>query len=420
MDPFPVNNPEVVVMADKPKRARIVWSREEWLRLLVETMPKAAEGGRPLALAIEKLQKKVILDKTRRRTYDRIFQSLKMSPASNYMDELKAMSEQERTRWSSVEAEPVVSEPVQIGGVVRWTTRELALLAREIDTMGAERPLHRRVIEAQDKVLPAGRRRPHESIEKASYPSARPGAQLHVIIQRGRENIWTLPEVAKQEPVVAGAEAFDAAASTYKASVETSAPAAPPRALSALAQGFAQTLAEAFDVLLASHMQQVMQAFENKLASATEAMGMSIAREIQASLGRAVHATLEAELGGPLPSPQIEPQGDKPDGPIATPTPEAAKALRVDVVGLTGSKERVWQAFEGQNIEVRFVEVDKVKSATLRSPAIMCAHRISHSVIERARAQGVEFVRVNGSHEAVIDAIQQIKEQRHATLPSTH
>src|SRR5215470_20456969 len=139
---------------------RVEWSRDEWFRLLVQTMPKAPAGGQLLGKAIEKVQKK-LLPRERHREYKRIYGSLQVDVIKGYMDELKAMTAEQRAQYGSPETGQLQDDDLRRTRI-RWTTRELALLAREVDRMRADgdlRALSSLVITAQALVLPPERRR---------------------------------------------------------------------------------------------------------------------------------------------------------------------------------------------------------------------------------------------------------------------
>src|SRR5207244_197783 len=85
------------------------------------------------------------------------------------------------------------------GHLVKWTTHEKALVARQVkcwQDAGDKRVLSRLIIEAQELVLEADRRRPATSIQT--------GATKHndTMIADGLANLWLLKDEERKAAVV--------------------------------------------------------------------------------------------------------------------------------------------------------------------------------------------------------------------------
>ena len=321
------------------------------------------------------------------------------------------------------------------GHLVKWTTLEKARVARMVKhwlDAGDTRVLSRLFIEAQELVLDADRRRPVGSLQQATT-----GGKLQAQYEEGLQNIWLIPEDEKlptdvQQDAEAEAERIEAmamfdpeqaaatqaarAAEAAQATEATTPPPTPNRTISEAAKVFGETVMGALDDLLRVHTETVLREMYSKLSAMASQTSQEIAAQIERGMRATVHQIVEAELGGPVSTPDDVPASAPAAVPAAATTPEpeptpAPRALKVDVVGLNnGSMEqRVREAFNG-NTDLRFFDPDtKNGYAPHRGRhCVMITQRVPHMLKHKMKAAGVEPIYVKSTAGHVIHAIEEL------------
>jgi hypothetical protein len=167
------------------------------------------------------------------------------------------------------------------------------------------------------------------------------------------------------------------------------------------AQAVSRILASAVDDILKLHQARVMDAFDSRL----QVLVQGVRKE--------VHATLEAELGGPLqppPKPPEPPTAPEPTPSYALPGVLPVKRLSVDVVGFIGSQcEEVRRAVNG-DVDVRFIDAKHARSPGqhFRPNVIVALQFVDRGATDRIRKQVKRFIPIRGNASQAIAAIEQL------------
>jgi len=336
-------------------------------------------------------------------------------------------------------------------GGVRWTTLEKAKIVRMVQWFqehGVKTSLGRMMVEAQELVLPADRRRAVAGLMQANH-----GGQNTRTFEEGKNNLWLLKDVPFNPPTPPGAEpeaAEQAQEATETAQEATNgaevlqtqpdAPTAAPAALPPVAPGsirdamtaavaqFGDTLRGAMDTLLMQHTALVVHQMETRMSEQASRTAAEVAGLIERELRKSVHAMVEHELGGPVtpppapsPAPSIlapMPTGNEvrglADAPAQAPAPATPKSrqLKVDVVGLNTPdlEQRVRRGF-GPEVDLRFWNPDSAGSYTPHRgrECIMVVQRVPHTLRHKIKAAGVEPLYVKATEGHVIHAIEELQ-----------
>jgi hypothetical protein len=455
----------------------IRWTHAEWLKVAVNMLPRLDRGESNL-VALANAMRKVVA-KNRWQSDQFIAHTCQPKRAQgllkSWLDKARALPEAERNallvltpaqRFALENPDAPKPEPkprksqakpdterliaragsdkgrVYKGGA-KWTTREWALIARMVkwfQTHGVTLALSRLVIEAQELVLDADRRRSLPGIQ-ASIGNGR----LERAIAVGMQNAYLVTDVPFNPPHPPGSEPAEEAAQAPETaqieaispqSVQTQ-PEAPTRPLaagtlredmSAAAQAFGNTVMQALDTLLGHHTQLVLSSMEARLAESSARMAAEVASMVQNGMRRAVADMLAHELGGAVseapqpggitaPAPPIPPKHHNPVPPSAN-RPEQ---LKVDVVGFEIGEQQttVEKAFAGE-VDLRFIHPDKINvfAPHRGRHVVMMVGRVPHSLGDKFRAAKVEPIYVKRTPGHVIHAIEEL--QRARGMQSAH
>lgn len=385
---------------------RVRWHIDtEWRPLLVEAIPHAVGTGEPLAQCVERVMRHQ-LSKERWRSLVFIKASLRADSVQQCIEEVKQhlstlpASAPPATAKSQTELQRLRRSYT---GGVRWTQREWTLLAREFDARTAKGEgvsEFLRLLDAQDAVIELERRRAVGGLRKEWQRG-----RVQQGLAEGRANIWTLkPEEESEAEQEQEQEdrALEMEPDNTPPALPTPQPASPPS--EPFAQAISDILARAVADILRLHHQRVMTMFDERL------------RVFVQGVRSEVHATLEAELGGPV-NPSSKPQEQPPESPPPTydlPGVLPVKQLAVDVVGFVGSKcEEVRKALNGA-VDVRFLDANQAKSPGqhFRPTVILAAQFVSHTVEARIKAKSRRLVKVFGNASKVIEAIEQLQSEQ--------
>lgn len=415
----------------------IRWTRDEWRKVAVHALPHLDKGV-PADKALMRAQR-AALPKDRRHSDESLRMMQRRASTTRFLDEARALPPETRDEIAPPpppRKAPAPRKKLDEGRdygdpahPVKWTTREKALIARQVDTWrkaGDKRKLSRLVIEAQEVVLPRDRRRSIVGIQVATAKGI-----MARLIDEGRQNQWLLdqhpaeaaPEAEQQQP--AEPQHVEPTNRPVEAANEDAAPIPPTesqRALSEAARAFGDTVMQALDTLLAVHTETVMREVYAKMSAAmsaqaaatSEQIATQIAAMIERGMRETVHKIVEAELG-PVASPTEPGSASTPHEPPAQPAASTAEArpsrLRVDVVGLTnGSMEQqVRQAING-HADLRFFDPD-IKGGYVPHRGrhcIMVTQRVPHSLKHKIKAAGVQPIYVKSTTGHVIHAIEEL------------
>jgi hypothetical protein len=441
----------------------IRWMPEEWKAVMLVAAPHILSGKLTPVEALLKGQR-AALPKSRHRdekslqvaTYNEAYRRFRDEAVAAIPPEVKALATTKPARRKP-EPKPKMDEGRNYsrpGRAVRWTTREKALVARQITKMreaGDERALSRLLIEAQDVVLPEDRRRPVASIQ------AGVGANNDKTLAEGMQNIWLLePEAPTAPPTppappdielnlepgdTAPPQAEPLVFRTDGVDKTPRLPVALERGFSEAAQAFGNVVMGAFDTMLAKHTDVLLSHVYEKLSAQAAQTGAMIAAMIERGMRDTVHKLVEAELGpvvthgptGPAAAPVAPAAPSAPAAPAApsvavadtseghdngmmVPGPgfgaEVKPKVRVDVVGFANEPDfvkHVTTAING-SADVRFFNLDRHSYAPHRgNHCIMLAlQKVPHAVKAKLRSAGVEPIYVKNSPHQVIHAVEEL------------
>jgi hypothetical protein len=324
----------------------------------------------------------------------------------------------------------------------RWTTLEWALIARMVKwfkTHGVSLPLSRLVIEAQELVLDADRRRSIPGIQASVA-----GDRLVKSIAEATGNIYLVSHVPFNPPLPPGAEPEAAAQPQEAAQTAPEATTAPPPlqtvpqseltpqagsirdAMHAAAEAFGATMMQALDTLLQTNTELVMREMQQRLEAQAATMAANVATLVETGMRRAVHRMMEQELGGNIAPPADAPSPPLNDGPRRhnpEPTPSLrVERIKVDVVGLNnGSDEQlIAKAFNPGEIDLRFTRPTESSSyqPSQGRHCIVMSERIPHAISYKIKAAKVDPIYVKPTAGHIIHAIEEL--QRAHTAQVAH
>jgi hypothetical protein len=422
-------------MSGEPGYVR--WTPSEWQRVAAHSL-RHLDKGLQLAQALMKAQVSA-LPKERRRDEETLRKSAypSSSSAAKYIAEARALPKEE---LEAIAPPPAPRKPpaprVKLdegrdysrpGHLIKWTTLEKARVARQVKAWqdaGDQRALSRLIIEAQELVLDADRRRPIGSIHVGAAKKTNDRLMVD-----GLANQWLIKDEPAAPPPRAEPEPEPQAQETAQESaapVLATTPPAPERSrLSEAARVFGDTVMSALDVLLRVHTEELLRGVEARVATVAQEIGLSVAAQIERGMRDTVHKIVELELGGPVASPT--PTGETPPPVLGGKTafefidpalvePKPAR-LRVDVVGLVGNNiDEVRRAFNGTT-DLRFIDPDQLNAwAPHRGRHVVCAVKwIPHKAKSKLRSVGMKPINVTGSVGTVIHAIEEL--HRSAGVP---
>jgi hypothetical protein len=419
------------VAGQKLKAGIIRWTPRDYMTVCCGMVP-LLDGGVKQQQAMEQAQR--LLPPKRQRDPVSLPSNLVQPLYRSTLAKVRAMSPDDRaTMTASVtaeqggQAEAPLSGPIDspIDGRskgVRWSARELALIARRVAYLQRElqdkRVLSRLIKVAQDIELSPERRRSSASIDVAM-------AALRV----------ELPKAYAQSRVLLADQPFDPRATEHTALPEPEpepepeqAPEAPqaPKPVSAPApaaqaaqppsdavKAFGELFARGMSELVQSVAGQVLADLEGRVSAMSERLVRSAIEVLGAGVPGIVHQALEKELGA---------TGAPPAAPLALlALPQGAanpKPVHLDVVGLIGHQiAEVKTQLNGHAAGIRFIDAEKVNSWTPRAKVILNTKFISHSAERKCIKAGIKPVRVQGGASAIVAAVRAICEAEGITLP---
>jgi hypothetical protein len=418
-------------MSDKAEYTR--WTAEEYTRVAVNAL-QFMVPGQPTVQGFAKAQR-LALPRKRHRTADEL---KRMGWGGGRLEKYeaiaRAMSQDERAKYL-VPVPEKLPAPMKVARapdeapkgrkpLVYWTTREKALIARYVKAhRNDSRTLTAWVIEAMQTVLPPDRWQNKQGVYDKGYRKL-----LEPMLAEGERNEWLLKDDEETNPGVLSAgddlKPLEAdAGATLQRAAEAPAPQAAPEpsgSLERASRAFADTMAQALQVLLAASAEHTLANLSNRVAAIAQDVGTSIAAQIERGLRQTVLDTMAAELGGPVqasPAAQAPIDFHPPAAPRASEPDQRRKLVKVDVVGLVGNNvQLVRDAFNG-NTDLRFIDPDHLNQWAPHSDrhAITATKWIPHKAKDKCRAAGVQPINVTGSVGTVIHAIEEL--HRNAGIP---
>lgn len=441
------------------------WAPSEWLRVAVNMLPYLDKGDTRLVALGRAMRRCLSKDRHKDDPWVHKTSAPRNVQMNQYLDKARALSDDERAmHYVPTPAEayalanpdaPVkprkapaprkrLDEGRDYGGNVRWTTLEKAKIVRMVkwfEEHGVKTSLGRMMVEAQELVLPADRRRAVGGIMQGNH-----GGQNKRAYEDGANNLWLLKDIPFNPPQPPGdePEASEQAQEATQAAQEApnepevvhtppDAPralAAPPgsirEAMTAAVAQFGDTLRSAMDTLLMQQTALVIHQMESRMLEQASRTAAEVAGLIEGELRKSVHAMVEQELGGPVSPPSVDgkatatpiyvaPPADPANVPKGladqpAPTPKV-KQLKVDVVGMNNGREEqlIREAFNGET-DLRFFNPDSSGSyAPHRGrECIMVTQRVPHSLKFKIKAAGVEPLYVKPTTGHVIHAIEEL------------
>ena len=457
----------------------IKWNAEEWLRVAVNMLP-LLDAGKTKYVALANAQRKV-LPKNRQQHDQWIAHTTQ--PARKFIDTklqlARDLPEEQRALFRPVAA--ATSEVAEEKGALRadrkmarrgsdegrvyagakWTEREWALIARMVKWFkvnGAQQVLSRLVIEAQELVLPADRRRSLPGIQASVA-----GGRLEKNMAKGTANIFLVTDVPFNPPLPPGAEQPQQATEMAQirdeiagvqltpppppnspaispvsvapgptettARESTSAAPAPGgistirEAMTAASLAFAATMQHALDTLLQTNTTLVMREMQARIEANSQAMAAQVAGMVESGMRKAVHRMMEQELGGsvapPTDSPGASLLNDGPRRHDPSPIPsERRQALAVDVIGFEIGHQQttVRDAFAGE-VDIRFVHPDTSNYTPMPNRhAIIMQGRCPHAMTEKLKKHRIQPIAVQRTPGHVIHAIEELQRAQQAAV----
>lgn len=197
------------------RAVRIKWTNEEWLRVAVNMLP-FLEQGMARASALQKSQKRCLPADRHRDQASIIHTGAPSNQSFNkFLEMARALSEDERAAKTVPMPErkkPAPRKKLDEGrvypGNFRWTTVEKAKIARMVSWFkehGVTSSLGRMMVEAQELVLPADRRRAVAGLMQGNHTGSNQRAY-----DDGVNNLWLLKDVPFNPPHPPGAETEEA------------------------------------------------------------------------------------------------------------------------------------------------------------------------------------------------------------------
>jgi hypothetical protein len=305
-------------------------------------------------------------------------------------------------------------------GIVRWTTRERALMAAGVDLLRKEDgfgdvPLADLYIKAQGMILPADRQRSEAAIRHTTYGK---NASLQRHHDEGIADAWKFPDTANPFRLP------PAEIATAPAPAPAPAPAAPeaaPADMPGAVVLFGHTMMSALDALLrvrdAQMAQDVARSIAEQTATLSERIGPLVQSLLQVQVdhiaaevtGRVREMLLE-QLGGPSTGLPTAASAEAPTEPA---TPPRGPVLRIDVIGHVEPewKQRIRDA-TGHGDEVHFIDRELAGDFSPhrgRHLVVMQYGRLPRTLTKKLEATGVKAVMVRNAAGHVLRAVQDLK-----------
>jgi hypothetical protein len=413
------------------------WSRAEWDSVACAMLPLLTAGREKIDALRRAMNACITPSRHHGEKSLQFMTGPKYIPFNSAIERARKMTDTERIITAATQAAGLTCSPskshvsgIPRGHKVTWTRSEWALLARMVMHLQrgtSERSLPKLVARAQGLVLDPDRHRLYTGI----YQSFGAGS-LTRNIEQGKNDAWLIkaipfvpPELARQalaqtavaQAVQAAIEAPQGGLKGLQATTPAPTPEKPqeraPRHPAIAA--FGEQLLDSLEAMLKDQA-----AFMN--AEIERRVGMRVTEAVQTmetNLGRQVRALLEIELG-PLAQPAKPAEViDLAPPDVLDPESEAARKLRVDVVGLKGAQQTlVRQAFNGET-DLRFVPADNVGGWKPNGRHVILVTKfISHDAEDKAKASSRKPVRVNGAARSVIAAIKKLHAQE--GIPLSH
>lgn len=421
--------------------SRLRWDESEWMNVIGATLPLIAKGSSKVD-ALDKAQRKVL---PRVRYRDRVSLGKLCTPSNGGFDaavaRFKALPAAERATYSP--APPPAASPKAVppkaeleAGNVRWTSRERALMAADVELLRREPGytellLQHLYIKAQPMILPADRQRAEGGIKQSAY-----AGQLQRAHEDGLANGWQYPET--QDPFRLGTTATPAAAPAPVDPVPE--PPAPlpesePSEIAAAVAAFGASMMDGLARLLTArdaslsqqmseqasqHMTTQAQALQSVVEQVTtlpDRIGPLVAELLQTQVARVaeevtqrVRAMLLEELGGPsTPSP---PATSSP-APTQAANGPRERVLRIDVLGTVAPDwmARIREAISEAD-ELRFIDFDSAREFAPhrgRHLILMQQGKIPRVLQQKLEATGVKPLVVRDAGGHVLRAVQDLK-----------
>ncbi|HKX40904.1 MAG TPA: hypothetical protein VJO99_07085 [Burkholderiaceae bacterium] len=414
------------------------WKPDEYLRIAVCALP-LIDKGKDISAAFYAAQRQA-LHRDRRRELDDIRKLNYSGTPQKYVDQARALPAAERLALQPPPPAPRKAPPPRVTldagrdyggeGLVRWTGREWALIARRVkhwQDKGDTRTLSRLVIEAQEVEFERDRRRPVASIQQSTT-----GGKLERLIADGLKAGWQIehialkPDSSSTEPApstdiaespeaeaarieemamydpqqAAAAQAAQTAVEAPIAVEATTPPAPSNRTLSEAARAFGDTVMQALDKLLATHAAIMLSNVQAKLEQQAATTAVSIAAMIERGMRETVHRIVEVELGGPVSAPAA--------------AAVHAPSLKVDVfafpdASLQDKVQREVRATFNGSTDLRFVNPDTRHYTPDRERyCIMLTQRIPRPLANSITAVGIEPIYVKATPAHVVHAIEEL------------
>jgi hypothetical protein len=338
-------------------------------------------------------------------------------------------------RWA---IKPITAAQRRYGGagLLRWTQREKALLARMVQhyrQFGVRASLYLMFAAAQELVIPVDRRRSMTSLRRDAV-GRRTGdkARLQTILDEGLAALWTVKDIPFDPPYPPGqkppadpAAPAQAAETPIPAPIPSPTPLSPPEpplqaptgsSLADATRAFGQTMMGALDTLLQRHAALMQQQIAQQLGTQMAGIGTQVAALVEHGMREAVRQMIERELGGPVAPLQAQQPDDHPQPQLHDDDGTAAARwrLKVDVIGLDDGSvcQRVRQAFNGDT-DIRFIAPDDKRFQPVRGRYVVLVYsRVPHRLTHTIQAAGLEPIYTKPAAAQVIATIGKLREQQ--------
>jgi len=324
--------------------------------------------------------------------------------------------------------------------LVRWTDRELALIARRVAyyqrDLQDKRVLSRLIKVAQDIELPPERRRSENGIDATM-------SRMQEQLLRGYTLSYSLladvpfdaglkayptpavafefvdeqkPEPAREESPGVNIDGPRKPAEAAQAPEPVSAPTPPPQPRAPVTEpirAFGEVFAQGMSDLIQNMTRQMMGELELRLSAMSERLMQNAIDTMARGVTTMVHSALERELGGPVDEGAAA-SFSLPEG-AALPT-----QLKLDVIGVNGAlASEIKKTLNGYGGAIRFIEQDKLDSwqPQHNRTVILNAKFISHAVERRCSNAGIKPIKVRGGSGAIVNAVRELYAQEGVTLP---
>lgn len=304
--------------------------------------------------------------------------------------------------------------------MVRWTTREWAIIARAAEWEHHQDPdakLWENVDDAQKWALPADRQRSRNVIAQSYHKRKDDGKRLlAVLLDDGKNNRWQIDGIAFTPPGTEPEKSEELAPPPVV--VEELSTAEPfttggalPSSIAEAAKAFGDTMMQALGALLHTHQQAILNEVNARITLTAAETGNHIAAMIEAAMRRTVHSMVEQELGGPI-NPPAPPANEPANGSVILGEATPRKRVKIDVVGVPHGvmMHEIQRSIDESIADVRFIHPDASYAPHGGRHIIMIQQKISHSLSNKIKAAKIKpiFVpRATAGH--VTHAIEELQ-----------